>query len=73
MPHNKNKKPTVVPVKPTPPPSPPVKKSDPTTVYLISGIGALIFVVLVGLCLCKKNQKAQHSHRRIDGSDNDGE
>jgi hypothetical protein len=28
------------------------KKSDDTMVYLISGIGALIFVVLVGLYLC---------------------
>lgn len=57
MPHNKNKKPVVIPAKPDAPPPPPVK-SNPTTVYLISGIGALIFVILVGLCLCKKNQKA---------------
>jgi len=44
----------------------PVKKSDHTMVYLISGIGALIFVILVGLCLCKRNGAASHSHRQID-------
>ena len=44
----------------------PVKKSDHTLVYLISGIGALIFVILVGLCLCKRNGAASHSHRQID-------
>jgi len=34
---------------------------------LISGIGALIFVILVGICLCKKNKKFSYSHRKIDG------
>lgn len=37
----------------TPPASNPPKKSSTTMVYLLSGIGALIFVVLIGLCLCK--------------------